>query len=158
MAGGRTNAAIAATLYLSERAVEKHINAIFRKLGLSEELDINRRVAAVLSSCSETSTDLVSGLGLVAAGASAPVRSGKVATTVVPLPGVDVMSSRPPNDLARSSMWRRPPRRMPSPARKPRPSSLTVTCSHSPSTARLISILDASACFRALVTASPMRK
>ncbi len=48
MAGGRTNAAIAATLYLSERAVEKHINAIFRKLGLSEELDINHRVAAVL--------------------------------------------------------------------------------------------------------------
>lgn len=48
MAGGRTNAAIAATLYLSERAVEKHINAIFRKLDLSEELDINHRVAAVL--------------------------------------------------------------------------------------------------------------
>ena len=48
MASGRTNAAIAATLYLSERAVEKHINAIFRKLGLSESLDINHRVAAVL--------------------------------------------------------------------------------------------------------------
>jgi DNA-binding NarL/FixJ family response regulator len=48
MASGRTNAAIAATLFLSERAVEKHINAIFRKLGLSEELDINHRVAAVL--------------------------------------------------------------------------------------------------------------
>ena len=48
MATGRTNAAIASTLYLSERAVEKHINAIFRKLGLSEELDINHRVAAVL--------------------------------------------------------------------------------------------------------------
>jgi DNA-binding NarL/FixJ family response regulator len=48
MASGRTNAAIAGTLFLSERAVEKHINAIFRKLGLSEELDINHRVAAVL--------------------------------------------------------------------------------------------------------------
>jgi DNA-binding NarL/FixJ family response regulator len=48
MAGGRTNAAIARTLCLTERAVEKHINAIFRKLGLSEELDINHRVAAVL--------------------------------------------------------------------------------------------------------------
>ena len=48
MASGRTNAAIAQTLYLSERAVEKHINSIFRKLGLSEELDINHRVAAVL--------------------------------------------------------------------------------------------------------------
>jgi len=48
MATGRTNAAIAAGLYLSERAVEKHINSIFRKLGLSEELDVNHRVAAVL--------------------------------------------------------------------------------------------------------------
>ena len=48
MATGRTNAAIGDALFLSERAVEKHINAIFRKLGLSEELDINHRVAAVL--------------------------------------------------------------------------------------------------------------
>jgi DNA-binding NarL/FixJ family response regulator len=48
MAGGRNNAAIARTLSLTERAVEKHINAIFRKLGLSEELDTNHRVAAVL--------------------------------------------------------------------------------------------------------------
>ncbi|MGH9188589.1 MAG: response regulator [Acidimicrobiales bacterium] len=48
MASGRTNAGIAQSLFLSERAVEKHINAIFRKLGLSEELDINHRVAAVL--------------------------------------------------------------------------------------------------------------
>ena len=48
MASGRTNAAIAGSLFLSERAVEKHINAIFRKLGLAEELDINHRVAAVL--------------------------------------------------------------------------------------------------------------
>jgi DNA-binding NarL/FixJ family response regulator len=48
MASGRTNAAIAQRLFLSERAVEKHINAIFRKLGLSDELDMNQRVAAVL--------------------------------------------------------------------------------------------------------------
>ena len=48
MATGRTNAAIAGSLVLSERAVEKHINSIFRKLGLNEELDINHRVAAVL--------------------------------------------------------------------------------------------------------------
>jgi DNA-binding NarL/FixJ family response regulator len=48
MAQGRTNAAIARALTLSERAVEKHINSIFRKLGLSEELDMNHRVAAVL--------------------------------------------------------------------------------------------------------------
>ncbi len=48
MATGRTNAAIGEKLFLSERAVEKHINSIFRKLGLSEELDVNHRVAAVL--------------------------------------------------------------------------------------------------------------
>ncbi len=48
MAQGKSNAAIAATLILSERAVEKHSNAIFSKLGLSEERDVNRRVKAVL--------------------------------------------------------------------------------------------------------------
>ncbi|MGH9268577.1 MAG: response regulator [Acidimicrobiales bacterium] len=48
MATGRNNAAIAGALTLSERAVEKHISAIFRKLGLSEDLDTNHRVAAVL--------------------------------------------------------------------------------------------------------------
>jgi DNA-binding NarL/FixJ family response regulator len=48
MAQGKSNAAIAATLVLSERAVEKHINSIFSKLHLSEERDINRRVKAVL--------------------------------------------------------------------------------------------------------------
>jgi DNA-binding NarL/FixJ family response regulator len=48
MAQGKNNAAIAASLYLSERAVEKHTNAIFSKLGLTEEEDVNRRVKAVL--------------------------------------------------------------------------------------------------------------
>lgn len=48
IARGKSNAAIAATLILSERAVEKHINSIFSKLHLSEERDVNRRVAAVL--------------------------------------------------------------------------------------------------------------
>jgi len=48
MAQGKNNAAIAASLFLSERAVEKHINAIFSKLGLTEEADVNRRVKAVL--------------------------------------------------------------------------------------------------------------
>jgi len=48
MALGKNNAAIAATLFLTERAVEKHTNAIFGKLGFSEEPDLNRRVAAVL--------------------------------------------------------------------------------------------------------------
>jgi DNA-binding NarL/FixJ family response regulator len=48
MAQGKSNAAIAATLVLSERAIEKHTNSIFSKLGLSEERDVNRRVKAVL--------------------------------------------------------------------------------------------------------------
>ena len=48
MATGRANAAIAASLVLSERAVEKHTNSIFSKLGLSEERDLNKRVKAVL--------------------------------------------------------------------------------------------------------------
>ena len=48
MAQGRNNAAVAGALGLSERAVEKHINSVFSKLGLSEEPDVNRRVKAVL--------------------------------------------------------------------------------------------------------------
>lgn len=48
IAQGRSNAAIARELFLSERAVEKHINVLFSKLGLSRELDINRRVKATL--------------------------------------------------------------------------------------------------------------
>jgi DNA-binding NarL/FixJ family response regulator len=53
MAQGKSNAAIAATLILSERAVEKHSNSIFSKLGLSEEPNVNRRVKAVLLYLSE---------------------------------------------------------------------------------------------------------
>jgi DNA-binding NarL/FixJ family response regulator len=48
MAQGKNNAGIATALGLTERAVEKHINSIFSKLGLSEELDVHRRVKAVL--------------------------------------------------------------------------------------------------------------
>jgi len=48
MAQGKNNAAVAASLVLSERAVEKHINSIFSKLVLSEEPDVHRRVKAVL--------------------------------------------------------------------------------------------------------------
>jgi DNA-binding NarL/FixJ family response regulator len=48
MAQGKSNAAIAASLVLSERAIEKHTNSIFAKLALTEERDLNRRVKAVL--------------------------------------------------------------------------------------------------------------
>lgn len=48
IAQGKSNAGVAAALHLSERAVEKHINALFAKLGLAAEPDTNRRVKAVL--------------------------------------------------------------------------------------------------------------
>lgn len=49
MAQGRNNAGIAETLFLTERAIEKHINSMFHKLGLSEEPNVHRRVMAVLA-------------------------------------------------------------------------------------------------------------
>lgn len=55
MAQGKNNAAIAKSLFLTERAVEKHINSLFHKLGLSEEIDVHRRVKAVLAFLRETS-------------------------------------------------------------------------------------------------------
>jgi DNA-binding NarL/FixJ family response regulator len=48
VARGHSNQAIADELVLTKRAVEKHINAIFLKLGLSEALDVSRRVKAAL--------------------------------------------------------------------------------------------------------------
>lgn len=48
MAQGRNNAAIAETLVVSQRAVEKHINSIFAKLGLTGEQQLHPRVQAVL--------------------------------------------------------------------------------------------------------------
>jgi DNA-binding NarL/FixJ family response regulator len=48
VAEGKNNAAIAASLHLTEGAVEKHISSIFSKLGLSEEESIHRRVKAAL--------------------------------------------------------------------------------------------------------------
>jgi DNA-binding NarL/FixJ family response regulator len=48
IAKGKSNAAIASTLFLTKRAVEKHINAIFMKLNLSSPDDVSRRVKAAL--------------------------------------------------------------------------------------------------------------
>jgi len=48
LATGASNAAIARTLEVSEHAIEKHTSAIFAKLGLAEDADLNRRVAAVV--------------------------------------------------------------------------------------------------------------
>ena len=49
MAEGRSNTGIAEQLVVSERAVEKHVTAIFRKLGLRNEVSEHRRVQAVLT-------------------------------------------------------------------------------------------------------------
>lgn len=48
IARGKNNAAVAGALGLSERAVEKHINSLFSKLGLTDEPEVHRRVTAVL--------------------------------------------------------------------------------------------------------------
>lgn len=57
MAQGKNNAAIAGALFLTDRAVEKHINSIFSKLNLSEEKEAHRRVKAVLLFLSESGGD-----------------------------------------------------------------------------------------------------
>jgi DNA-binding NarL/FixJ family response regulator len=49
IAEGRSNRAIGKQLFLSSRAVERDVQAIFRKLGLPESEDDNRRVLAVLA-------------------------------------------------------------------------------------------------------------
>ena len=49
MAEGRSNAAIAAHLSVTEKAVAKHINGIFTKLDLPIDEDDHRRVRAVLA-------------------------------------------------------------------------------------------------------------
>ncbi|MFF7145294.1 LuxR C-terminal-related transcriptional regulator [Streptomyces nodosus] len=49
MAEGRSNAAIAARMFVSEKAVSKHSNNIFTKLGLQQSEEDNRRVLAVLA-------------------------------------------------------------------------------------------------------------
>ena len=49
VAEGRSNRAIAKQLFLSSRAVERHVQAVFVKLGLPDSEDDNRRVLAVLA-------------------------------------------------------------------------------------------------------------
>nr|WP_269810810.1 response regulator transcription factor [Kineosporia rhizophila] len=48
LAEGLSNAAVAARLFISQSAVEKHINTIFTKLGIPPDASYNRRVLAVL--------------------------------------------------------------------------------------------------------------
>ena len=48
MATGKSNTAIAESLVLTKRAVEKHINSIFMKLGMAGDNDVSKRVKATL--------------------------------------------------------------------------------------------------------------
>ena len=54
IAAGKSNGAIAESLVLTKRAVEKHVNSIFSKLGLPEDQDVSRRVKATLIYLSAT--------------------------------------------------------------------------------------------------------
>lgn len=58
MAEGKNNAAIAASLFLTERSVEKVIHSIFLKLGLSWEASVHKRVKAVILYLAETAADI----------------------------------------------------------------------------------------------------
>jgi DNA-binding NarL/FixJ family response regulator len=57
IAEGKSNAAIAESLFLTKRAVEKHINAIFAKLNLPETQQVSRRVKATLMYLAEEEED-----------------------------------------------------------------------------------------------------
>jgi DNA-binding NarL/FixJ family response regulator len=54
IAEGKSNTAIAESLVLTKRAVEKHVNSIFAKLGLPESEDVSRRVKAALMYLAES--------------------------------------------------------------------------------------------------------
>ena len=58
IAQGKSNTAIAESLVLSKRAVEKHIHSIFLKLGLTDEEEVSRRVKAALLLLAEEATDV----------------------------------------------------------------------------------------------------
>jgi DNA-binding NarL/FixJ family response regulator len=57
IAAGKSNGAIAESLVLTKRAVEKHVNSIFSKLNLPETQDVSRRVKATLIFLSEEGMD-----------------------------------------------------------------------------------------------------
>lgn len=57
IAAGKSNGAIAESLVLTKRAVEKHVNSIFAKLNLPETQDVSRRVKATLIFLSEEGLD-----------------------------------------------------------------------------------------------------
>ena len=60
MAKGKSNAAIAESLVLTKRAVEKHVNSIFTKLGLGASKQVSKRVKATLMFLAESSPSSMS--------------------------------------------------------------------------------------------------
>ena len=58
IAAGKSNGAIADSLFLTKRAVEKHVNSIFSKLDLPETQDVSRRVKATLIFLSEEGSEV----------------------------------------------------------------------------------------------------
>jgi DNA-binding NarL/FixJ family response regulator len=63
IAQGKSNEAIAESLVLTKRAVEKHINAIFMKLNLAGSRDVSSRVKATLMFLAETESVPLRGMG-----------------------------------------------------------------------------------------------
>ncbi len=61
IAQGKSNTAIAKSLVLTTRAVEKHIHSIFFKLGLAEMEGVSKRVKAVLLLLADETSDLGGG-------------------------------------------------------------------------------------------------
>jgi DNA-binding NarL/FixJ family response regulator len=60
IAAGKSNGAIAESLFLTKRAVEKHVNSIFAKLDLPETQDVSRRVKATLIFLAEEGVEPIS--------------------------------------------------------------------------------------------------
>ena len=60
VAAGQSNNAIAASLFMTRRAVEKNINSIFSKLGLRDETEVSRRVRAALLFLAEQDLEVLS--------------------------------------------------------------------------------------------------
>jgi len=57
VASGKSNAAVASSLFLTKRAVEKNINSIFAKLGLTDDSTVSRRVQAALLYLAESGVE-----------------------------------------------------------------------------------------------------
>ena len=57
VAAGKSNSAVAESLFMTRRAVEKNINSIFSKLGLRDETEVSRRVRAALLFLAEQDGD-----------------------------------------------------------------------------------------------------